>query len=106
MTKATKRTQTPEEQLQAAIERAKAQHLSVVAIGKRLSDGATCYFVPSISRAAEGMNHIVVQLDNQLVCTCLGGQHGKMCMHQGCVHAYLAEQAADNTAAAPSVSAS
>ena len=95
MKTATKHPQTPEEQLQTAIERAKAQHLRVVAVGKRLSDGATCYFVPSVSRASEGMNHIVTQVNDQLLCTCLAGQHGKMCIHQGCVRSFLEEQAAD-----------
>jgi hypothetical protein len=85
---------TPEQIMQAALERAKTNHLSIIAVGKRLTDGAACYIVPSVSRAQEGMNHTVIAHADHYECNCLAGHYEKLCMHQACVRSYLAEQAA------------
>src|SRR5689334_3533167 len=85
---------TPEEQMQAALARAKTNQLSIIAVGKRLTDGAACYIVPSVSRALEGMNHTVIAHTDHLECNCLAGHYEKLCMHQAYVRSYLAERAA------------
>jgi hypothetical protein len=104
MTTTTKRTykpMTPEEIMQAALERARTNHLSIIAVGKRLSDNATCYIVPSVSRGQEGMNHTVTAKGEHLECNCLAGHYDKLCMHQAYVRSYLAEQA-ERAASLPS----
>ena len=91
-----KRTYTPMTQaeiMQSALERATTNHLSVIAVGKRVVDNATCYIVPSVSRAQEGMLHTVTNQGDHLECNCLAGHYEKYCMHQAYVRSYLEEQA-------------
>jgi hypothetical protein len=83
---------TAEQIMQAALARASANHLSILAVGKRVSDGAACYIVPSVSRAQEGMNHTVTAHADHFECNCLAGHYEKLCMHQAYVRSYLAEQ--------------
>ena len=92
-TKRTYKPMTPEEIMQAALERARTNHLSIIAVGKRLTDNATCYIVPSVSRGQEGMNHTVIAREDHLECNCLAGHYEKLCMHQAYVRSYLTEQA-------------
>jgi hypothetical protein len=74
----------PAEQLKVQIERAKAQNVHVVIVGKVLATGAPCWIVPSQSKALESLHHIVTCAQNgSLVCDCWACQKDNLvCIHR------------------------
>ena len=79
-------------ELDAAIERAMAANLDVVATGRRKADRAPIFCVPS--QREPNRLHVLVLLGNRLTCDCQAAQHGTICAHRAAAHMYLTVQAA------------
>jgi hypothetical protein len=82
-------TQTQRNELERACERAQKAGLRVVGHGYRHIDHAEVYAVPSMRNVNHW--HLVAVVGGRLACDCPAGQHGRMCAHRGCVHAFLVE---------------
>jgi hypothetical protein len=73
------------QQLAAALQRAQAQKIEIVAHGTRKSDGAPIYLVTSASRP--GTSQMVALVHDRLTCTRKADQQSIICKHQALVHA-------------------
>jgi hypothetical protein len=86
--------QQAEAEYAAAMERAQAQGVSVVAEGYGV-DGTRYWFTPSAAGGDAADWHRVWIAGGRFQCSCSGGQHGKVCMHKAVARArYLIEEGA------------
>lgn len=82
---------TPEQQLQAAIERAQQAGLRVVAEGHLVGSKALVCFVPSQSSPDQW--HRIINTGKRLVCDCFVGQRSDLvCVHRAVTYLYLKAQ--------------
>lgn len=79
-------------ELDRAIDRATKAGLEVHGVGRRKSDNARVFAVPSQSE--ENLYHLVALVGSRLVCECKASQYGHhICCHRAAVHMYLTVEA-------------
>jgi hypothetical protein len=73
--------------IQAALERARANKLSIMGHGTMKSDGA--HFLAVNSASEPNTWHVVIIRQGRLECDCKAGQRGQICQHRALVHEQL-----------------
>ena len=72
-------------QQMTASARALAEHITIAAKGSIKATGARFFLV----NGSHGSQYVVLVHADRLECSCLAGQHGKVCKHRASVHAAL-----------------
>jgi len=80
-------TQAEAVKIQAALERAHANKLSIMGHGTMKRDGARFLAVNSASEPNTW--HVVIIRQGRLECDCRAGQRGQICQHRALVHGEL-----------------
>jgi hypothetical protein len=82
---------SPQQQLNAAIDRAQANNVTVAGAGT-FADGRRFWLVAS--QSVQGMHHVVSQHGKSLECDCIYSQmQHKVCVHRAAVYLFLRDQA-------------
>jgi hypothetical protein len=91
---------SPQQQLNAAIDRAQANNVTVAGAGT-LTNGKPFWIVAS--QSVPGMMHVVQQTGKSLQCDCFASQNGKVCVHRAATYLYLTGKAKEAVEAARKV---